>query len=241
MDADCQDEEKLPPIKCNIRNELMAVQMAQDSALKLIPRLRDSSTSEAAADEISKGIRRGQIKLLCISTMLSGDGRQVTAEDVEEIRYPDEFGQLMHGLPQNFGPLTTPLEPPPPRAYFMQDIDTPVSWETRNTGLIFEAGLTLENADVPLPGSHDESTPIISLNIDARLIELVQMKRFLKASQKQDDRAQYEQPQFRTAHLTTSLGVPSGKWQLIYVSAPVGKKPQIKLFLLRTTVLPLSK
>ena len=44
------EEPKLPPPTCNVRYELLAIQMAQHLGLAMIPRLRDHSrTGEAVA------------------------------------------------------------------------------------------------------------------------------------------------------------------------------------------------
>jgi hypothetical protein len=218
------DEVAIPTFSTgDVRTEFLVVQMPQATALKLIPQLRDPRQSEEAAAGLWESIVREEIKLVELSVNRCLSAHRSVNECYQEIRYPTEFNPP--SVPQIFASTTPFIE----QLALKHPLDIPTSFETRN------AGLTLEFEPVA------SSSSVITLSIVSRLVELCEMKRFLADPVTQEPNTQYAQPQFRTSGVTTSIDLPTGKWQLVNVFVLPGPRPEMRLSLLRCTLLPLRQ
>ncbi|MCE9610893.1 MAG: hypothetical protein K8R23_11925 [Chthoniobacter sp.] len=212
----------------NVLTEMLVVRVPQESGLRLRPRLRDAHTVEAGVAELRKLIASGKATLIGAPVLWSTDGQRTVLEEIEEIRYAVDFDFRGCAVFERLVPA-----PPPPRAFGplspYQEIDVPVAFELRNTGLTLELETTV-SAD----------GRVLAIAVVPQHVAFEGWQKFISFHPHADNWL-YVQPLFKTLRTTTALDVAAGTWRMLNISVIPGTEPMMEFFLLRATTRPLLK
>jgi hypothetical protein len=221
--------------KWNVRTELLAVRVPQETGLKLRPALRDSNTVEAAVSNIYAMISRGEATLVGAPIVWSESGRSHLGDGtfprrdeswtIEEYRYGTEFEFPPNGQPWSAKRIKSADEKFKERLY--QFMIVPTTFETRNLSLSVSV-----DAQVLADGR------TISLGIDPSHVTFEGFRRVIHSGPLNGTWRE-GQPSFRTVRADSQIVVFSGKWQLLSVNVLRDRAPQMEFFLVRATAIPI--
>jgi len=230
----------------NIRTELFVLSASEPLALDFARRYRTESSREVS-ESLWKEVELEKIEVVNTTTAWTyvakemvwskkdpgelvesmqrasdtAEWRTDTSEILQELRYPTEFEPPQ--TPQNFGGATTKPKRPAKDGFATM----PNAFETRNLGLSLDV-----NCLVQSPG-------LISLKFGATYVWLERFHSAVSIETKKKYGI-WDQPEFRTVRVQTSLAVKSGEWDLVNVSRSGTAQEQMLLLLLRSTAMPVQ-
>jgi hypothetical protein len=212
------DEPVIPAI---VQLQLLVVSVPKVDALDLGAALKNPDTAENAYRKLMEMIKKKKAKLIGAPTLETKPGNRCVVETITEFRYGIEFEQVNGGKPvkadQPDAVQALPIEAPAAIGV------TPTSFETRNTGITFEAEPVLapDNKTVDI---HYSAHHVLVLGWDTYSVE-----------EKGEIVQRIPQPRFATNKVSTNVNVQVGVPVLAGIFEAPGTPESMELFLIRVT------
>ena len=219
-------------ISWNVELELQIVSMREELATPLVAELRDPQRVEAAFKRVQKLLAEKRATLVGWPILTTKNGLRAAFEQVDEIRYPTEFGlggktttteitepPVTSGEPGDNKPEST--QPKKTTTTLGASDGGPTAFETRNVGVTFEAE--------PVVAPDGE---MIELNVSAQHVQLLEWTK-MSLTNPPGVTVAVMQPRFAANKTWTSMTFRNGERKLIgffKVQQPTGN---VELFILR--------
>ncbi len=210
-----------------VRTGILMLTMPEEKYLTLLPDLLDKHKIEKVIPDLWDAVKNKQITLVGYPMVVTKSGQRAVIETVDEIvneepEFPPGFLPRPYYYPGYYLPGYTPVTP-----------TTPVSFETRNSGVTYE----VEPVIGP-DGVH------IDLNLAPQHVERLGFKLFSRPKQADvvgADGTDVKLPLFFTTKVTTSISLASG--QHVLIAAHKKEKPEgtIEIFILDAEVITAGK
>jgi hypothetical protein len=215
-----------PVMPATVQMELMVVQVPKADAPTISADLKNRATADAAYRDLIAGIKKKQFTLIGCPQIETKPGNRCVIETITEFRYATEFDRLEGGKanpPAKVDPVA-PLLMQAPAAVGV----VPTSFETRNTGITFEAE--------PILGPVGKT---VDLQFAAHNVQLIGWEPN-NVEEKGQLVQRMPQPRFHTNKVSSSLTLPVGERVLIGVFNSPRDTEAVELFLLRVGTRPLK-
>jgi type II secretory pathway component GspD/PulD (secretin) len=200
------------------------ISMHLDKGLPLLPNLRDAGSIEGAFSQIQKMIASGEATLIARPTVVTKSGQRAVTEDIQEVRYPSQFGP--HHPPAASTGDGAKKPDPESNAAARGGAPIPTEFETRNTGATLEVEPVL---------SPDGKT--IDINLVPQHVRLLEFTTVASGRDANGHDWKIEQPRFYTAKTTTSLTVTAGQRVLLAEFRGPEGGDEIEFFIVKVDVM----
>jgi hypothetical protein len=210
-----------PIIPAIVQMQLLVVSVAKADALGLADEFKNPNTAESAYRSVLEMIKKKKAKLVGAPTVETKPGQRCAVEAITEVRYGVEFDKLGGGKP-------AVVEKPDPLKGLADQAPAaigvaPTSFETRNTGITFEAE--------PILGPDNK---IVDLSYSAQHVQLLGWDTYT-AEEKGELVQRIPQPRFCTNKVTTNVSMQVGVPVLGGIFETAGASESMELFLIRVT------
>ncbi len=227
----------------NVRIDLQMVSVSMADSLTLIPALRDAKTASTGWDRLQEMLANGQATLIDWPILwvrnamvekrdgpLGAGGLEMppfmgsrsTSKNVEECRYPSDFGPPL-------GPQTViipPIGPEEPIRPEWEGSLIPTAFETRDTGPTLE-----------LDASIEAEGRVVSVNLAAEYARLFGFRKWQKQASPIGIVGSVSTPEFVSSRVRNLLHVIHDRPTLVNVAVVPKPEPHVELSILRARVM----
>lgn len=230
-------------VPAQVTFDLLVVDLPQESAVALVPELRDHRHAAKAVQRLMKMIAEKKATLIGWPIITTKSGERASVEQINEFRYATQYdapgrATVIETYPDSDGtpgapvvpvdPKDAPLESRKPAKITTMDgtqEGIPTLFETRNLGV------TLEIEPVLLP-----NPTLIEISLAPQHMRFLGMKKIEIEQKGSGKKTVVEQPQFATNKVTTSITVKDGDYTLLGVFKMPESPGQMELFILHSEV-----
>jgi hypothetical protein len=210
-----------PLIPATVQLQLFVISVSKVDALDLSAPFKNPDTAENAFRKVMEMIKTKKATLIGAPTVETKPGHRCVAEAITELRYAIEFEQVGGGKParadQPDAVQALPVQAPAAIGV------TPTSFETRNTGITFEAE--------PILGPDNKT---VDLNYSAQHVLVLGWDAY-SVEEKGEIVQRIPQPRFATNKVSTNVNVQVGVPVLGGIFEAPGTPDSMELFLIRVT------
>lgn len=206
------------PSALNVVIEVQMVAVPRTTALPLVADLRNPEKVEAGYAKIQELLATGTAQLIAWPVVTTRPGQRAVAENIQEIRYPNEFEPAATEIHLTDKEGTITKQPNEVRG--IEQPVTPTSFETRNIGATLEVEPSINAAD-----------GTIELNLVAQHVRLHGTRKTVIESAA--IKTVVEQPDFAANKAQTAVTLKNGQRLLLGVFQTDEPADHLELFLLK--------